>query len=125
MVNYELTGILLTVVIQALYIAFKIGKFEEKITSLELKQDKHNNIIERVFHLEESNKTAHKRIDAIEKLTNSVYELASSIKAMQVDLSDISQRIRLVEETPKKRWDLVCTTVISALVGYLVKGMFM
>ena len=84
-----------------------------------------NDVMIMLGELESSTKSAHKRIDAIEKLTNSVYELASSIKAMQVDLNDISQRIRMVEETPKKRWDLVCTTVISALVGYLVKGMFM
>ena len=46
--SYELMGILLTVVIQALYIAYKIGKFEEKLNTIEKKQDKHNNIIERV-----------------------------------------------------------------------------
>lgn len=61
----ELLGILITVVIQALYIAFKIGKFEEKLILLEKKQDKHNNIIERVFHLEENVKSAHKRIDEL------------------------------------------------------------
>ena len=74
--------------------------------------------------MEASLKSAHKRIDGIEKLTNSVYELASSIKAMQSDLKDVSQRIRVVEETPKKRWDLVCTTLISAVLGYLIKGFF-
>lgn len=83
-----------------------------------------NEIMLMLGELESSTKSAHKRIDGIEKLTNSVYELASSIKAMQLDLNDISQRIRMVEETPKKRWDLVCTTVISAIVGYLVKGFF-
>lgn len=33
--NYELAGILITVVLQALYIAFKIGRFEEKLNTLE------------------------------------------------------------------------------------------
>ena len=47
--NYELLGILITVIVQALYIAFKIGKFEEKLTNLEKKQDKYNNLIERTF----------------------------------------------------------------------------
>ena len=75
--------------------------------------------------IEASLKSAHKRIDGIERLTNSVYELASSIKAMQTDLNDISKRIRIVEETPKKRWDLVCTTLISAVLGYFIKGFFM
>lgn len=65
--SYELMGILLTVVIQALYIAYKIGKFEEKLNTIEKKQDKHNNIIERVYHLEDSAKSAHHRIDEIKK----------------------------------------------------------
>ena len=65
--NYELAGILITVIIQALYIAFKIGKFEEKLTVIEKKQDKHNNLIERMVRVEDSTKSAHKRIDDILK----------------------------------------------------------
>lgn len=64
--SYELAGILVTVVIQALYIAFKIGKFEEKLVSLEKKQDKHNNLIERMVRVEDSVKSAHKRIEGME-----------------------------------------------------------
>ena len=64
--SYELAGILVTVVIQALYIAFKIGKFEEKLVALEKKQDKHNNLIERMVRVEDSTKSAHKRIDSME-----------------------------------------------------------
>ena len=54
MMSYELAGILITVIIQALYIAFKIGKFEEKLINLENKQDKYNNVIERTYELEKS-----------------------------------------------------------------------
>ena len=63
--NYELAGILLTVIIQALYLAFKIGKFEEKLSMIEKKQDKHNNLIERMVRVEDSVKSAHKRLDEI------------------------------------------------------------
>jgi hypothetical protein len=63
--NYELLGILITVVLQALYIAFKIGRFEEKLVALEKKQDKHNNLIERMVRVEDSVKSAHKRLDDI------------------------------------------------------------
>ena len=59
----ELFGILLTVVIQALYIAYKIGKFEQKLETLDKKQDKHNNLIERMVRVEDSIKSAHKRLD--------------------------------------------------------------
>jgi len=59
----ELAGILITVVLQALYIAYKIGKFEQKLEILDKKQDKHNNLVERMVRVEDSTKSAHKRID--------------------------------------------------------------
>ena len=63
--SYELIGILLTVIFQGLYIAYKMGRFEEKLNSLSKKQDKHNSLIERMVHVEDSTKSAHKRIDEI------------------------------------------------------------
>lgn len=63
--SYELLGILLTIVGQGLYIAYKMGKFEEKLNALEKKQDKHNNLIERMVRVEDSVKSAHKRLDDI------------------------------------------------------------
>ncbi len=47
--NYELAGILLTVIIQGLYVAYKMGKFEQKLITIEKKQDKHNSVIERTY----------------------------------------------------------------------------
>ena len=63
--SLELAGILLTVIIQGLYVAFKLGKFEEKLVTLEKKQDRHSNLIERMVRVEDSVKSAHKRIDDI------------------------------------------------------------
>ena len=65
--SYELLGILITVIIQALYLAYKIGMLEEKLTTLEKKQDKHNNLIERMVRVEDSAKSAHHRIDGLER----------------------------------------------------------
>ena len=65
--SYELLGILLTVVGQGLYVAFKLGKFEEKLNMLEKKQDKHNDLIERMVRVEDSTKSAHHRIDGLER----------------------------------------------------------
>lgn len=47
--SYELAGILLTVILQGLYVAYKMGKFEEKLITIEQKQDKHNSVIERTY----------------------------------------------------------------------------
>ena len=61
--SLELAGILITIIFQGLYVAFKLGKFEEKLTALEKKQDKHNNLVERMVRVEDSVKSAHKRLD--------------------------------------------------------------
>ncbi len=86
MLNYELIGIIvglagifIAVLGQGLYVAYKMGKFEEKIDTLEKKQDKHNNVIERVAKVEASAASAHKRLDDgedhFENLTNKIDDL--------------------------------------------------
>lgn len=42
---------------------FSIKYIEKQIARLEEKQDKHNGLIERMVHVEDSTKSAHKRID--------------------------------------------------------------
>lgn len=78
----------------------------------------------KLAHIEESLKSAHKRIDSVETLTKSVYELASSIKTMQHDITDMSDRIKTIEEKPAKRWDLIITSVITAIVGIVIGHLF-
>lgn len=63
--NLELAGILITVIFQGLYVAYKLGKFEQKLENLEDKQEKHNSLIERMVRVEDSVKSAHKRLDDI------------------------------------------------------------
>ena len=46
-------------------LAMSIKFIEEQIKRLEEKQDKHNNLIERMVKVEESTKSAHHRIDSI------------------------------------------------------------
>ena len=79
---------------------------------------------EKIAHIEESVKAAHKRIDGINELTKSVYEIATSIKTMQHDISDMSGRLKTVEEKPAKRWDLVVTTSITTIVGIIIGYLF-
>lgn len=47
-------------------LAMSIKFIEQQIKRLEEKQDKHNNLIERMVKVEESTKSAHKRIDNFE-----------------------------------------------------------
>ena len=79
---------------------------------------------ERLAHVEEAVKAAHKRIDRIDELTKSVYKLASSIEGMQGKITEMSERLQSIEEKPGKRWDLIVTsaitTIVGALIGYLL-----
>lgn len=68
-----LAGLLVTVVIQGLYVAYKMGKLEQKLTTLEEKQDKHNHIVEITYCnkqdiavLKEQMKVENHRIDDLE-----------------------------------------------------------
>ena len=72
-VMVAIAGLFLTVIGQGLYLAYKLGVFEEKLMNIEEKQDKHNNLIERVYVLEsrtdvqeEQIKVANHRIEDIE-----------------------------------------------------------
>lgn len=65
-ISYELLGILITVIGQGLFVAYKLGRLEEKLIMLEKKQDRHNNLIERMVKVEDSAKSAHHRLDTLE-----------------------------------------------------------
>ena len=82
----------------------------------------------RISAVEQSIKSAHHRINDIEKLVESVHTIANEIKHMREDLNDVKERVDIIEEKPAKRWDLVVTTVVSAVtsvfVGYLLSSLF-
>lgn len=88
---------------------------------------------EHVAAIEQDMKSVHRRLDALENSTESVHALANSIvsmtaelKAMRKDVNNIDDRLEVVEEQPKKRYEAVITAVISAaagaVVGYLLKS---
>lgn len=62
-ISAEFLSILVAVIGQALFVAYRLGKMEQKLEMLEKKQDKHNNLIERMTRVEDSTKSAHHRID--------------------------------------------------------------
>ena len=63
--DLEFLALLVAILGQALFVAFKLGKMEEKLNTLEKKQEKHNNLIERMTRCEDSTRSAHKRLDDI------------------------------------------------------------
>ena len=75
---------------------------------------------ERLTAVEQSTKSAHHRIDGIEKLTESVHIIATETKAMREDVNDITERVDEIEKRPNKRYETVVGAILTALVGGLI-----
>ena len=75
---------------------------------------------ERLPAVEQSTKSAHHRLDSLDKLTESVHIIATETKAMREDVNDITERVDEIEKKPNKRYETVVTAVITALVGGLI-----
>ena len=75
---------------------------------------------ERLTVVEQPTKSAHHRIDTLDKLTESVHIIATETKAMREDVNDITERVDEIEKNPNKRYESVVTAVITALVGGLI-----
>ena len=81
---------------------------------------------------EEKIKGLDRRMDNLEKLTESVNALAISVERLtnqqattDNQLETLTDDVTELKEKPAKRWDMVITAIISALVGggiaYLIK----
>lgn len=95
---------------------------EHKTTEGEIKE-----IWERLTKGEQSIKSAHHRIDNLEKLADSVNNLALSTsqiaaetKALREDYAKADERIENLEEKPIKRYEAVVTAILTAIAGGVV-----
>lgn len=100
-----------------------------EMTEKEIKE-----IWERLTKGEASIKSAHHRIDNLEKLADSVHNLAlatskvaDETKALREDYEEADERIESLESKPQKRYETFITAIISALgggvAGYLLNIM--
>lgn len=82
---------------------------------------------------EEQIKGLARRMDNLEKLTESVNTLAKSVERLTVQqaqtdtqITTLTGEVNEIKEKPGKRWDLVITAVITALISagitLLIKG---
>ena len=71
---------------------------------------------ERLTAVEQSTKSAHHRIDTLDKLTESVHIIAT----MREEVNDITSRVDEIEKRPTKRYETVVTAIITAIVGGLI-----
>lgn len=76
--------------------------------------------IQMIAEINSSVKSAHHRIDTIEKdigeireLTLAVKEIAMETKATREDVNDINGRLKEVESKPAKNWESLTRTIIT------------
>ena len=75
---------------------------------------------ERLATIEQDLRSIHRRLANLESLTESVHIIATEVKAMRGDVSDITARVEEIEQKPQKRYESVIAALIASVVGLLV-----
>lgn len=89
------------------------------------------NTIERISAIETDNHNLHcrlneviKKVDNLSDITESVHTLANEVVHMREDINRVDNRLLEIETKPSKRWDLIVSTLITAMlsgaVGYIL-----
>lgn len=86
-------------------------------------------LIERLVETEQRSKSNTKRLDDVEaevkenrELTVAVKEIATEMKHLREEQTDINKRLKVIEEKPSQNWDKIVTTIIGTIVGAIVGG---
>ena len=86
---------------------------------------------QRLTKVEESAKSAHHRLDTLESgqkeirdLALSVNTLASSVKQLCEDVTDVNGRVKVIESKPGTNWEKLIWIVIAAAIGVAVGKLF-
>lgn len=95
---------------------------EHTVTESEFKE-----IVERLSAGESSIKSAHHRIDDIEKKQDDLADLVSSVKVLadrearvEEDVSEIKTDVKELKEKPSKRYETIITAILTAVCGGVV-----
>jgi len=98
---------------------------KKKLWRADMEAENEKEVWERLTAVEQSTKSAHHRLDSLDRLTESVHILATETKAMREDVSDITSRVDEIEKRPTKRYETVVgaiiTVLVGAVIGYVVK----
>lgn len=86
--------------------------------------------LEKMLEFAQRAKSNTRRIEELERNTEAIQDLARSValiaenqKRMADDQNKISNRLDNLEDTPRKRWDLIITAIISTLVSALITAL--
>ncbi|MCM0705009.1 hypothetical protein NBH08_08830 [Faecalicatena sp. BF-R-105] len=82
-----------------------------------------------VIELDQRSKSNTKRLDRLEKTTEAVQELATSVKLMAQSLDNMAdeqkrqgERLEKLEQQPADRWNTIIKTMLTAIVSALAGG---
>ena len=82
-----------------------------------------------VIELDQRSKSNTKRLDRLEKTTEAVQELATSVKLMAQSLDNMAdeqkrqgERLEKLEQQPADRWNTIIKTMLIAVVSALAGG---
>lgn len=88
--------------------------------------DQSYDLIQRIRGVEESVKSAHKRIDDISNAQKALHELAATVKVLservgniKADTEEINARLTQIETTPRRRWETIVGAILGAIAGGL------
>lgn len=83
-------------------------------------EKRHIEITERLTKLEASSKSAHHRLDEVQDIVNAIRDMAYEVKHMREDLNSVAQRMDEFEKKPIRRYNMVITTIVTALSSGLI-----
>lgn len=87
--------------------------------------------VDKMAHLEESLKSAHKRIDELQELSGNIKDLvsvtaqlAAEMKALREDSEKTEKRLETLESKPVKRYETFVTALLTGfgtgIIGYFL-----
>lgn len=77
-------------------------------------------IFERMTSVEQSVKSAHHRIDEVVESGKSIGEILVEMKYMRRDLNELLERVLVIEKKPSRRYDMIITAIITAVIAAAV-----
>ena len=70
--------------------------------------------------VEQSVKSAHLRIDEVVENGKSIGEILVEMKYMRRDLNELLERVLVIEKRPSRRYDMIITAIITAVIAAAV-----
>lgn len=93
-------------------------KFSEGLQDLNDMDEKE--VWERLTSVEASVKSAHHRIDSIEKLTQSVSDMVVEVRHMREDVNKVQSEMEIVKNRPIKIYDKFLWAIAGAAISGVI-----